>query len=649
MGIMSDDDNKTLMLFDENNEHDSKKQESWSQYPSTSSGYKKKEAIQRELYHLKEGATLSLGRYEIRDVIGFGGFGMTYSAIDHTLEKKVAIKEYYPASLVNRVADTNRVEVFSPKRESEFKKGLDRFLGEARNLAKFANVPNIVSVYNFFEENGTAYLVMEYLDGMTLKEYTAAKGGRLDCELAVRITRDVIAALKVLHKQSILHRDISPDNIFVCKDGVIKLIDFGAARFSANPEEEKTLSVVLKPGFAPPEQYRSKGKQGPWTDIYALGATLYRTITGMVPEESVNRTAKDELKEPKAVYPVIPDYLSKIIMKCMALQPQIRFQNVADLEISLVKKKKVASVKGEILRRRIIRAVIVAAFVAILGIAGIREFMAIKKNQNKATLVPCSIEVWCPIPEGMTQEDIEKDFSDSGEEFSETYPAVSVNVTYIPEREYADQIRNAAAAGNMPNVFEASMLDSYENISFADLSDTYAMLNESDYKIGGFQTLYNSCQIPVGFDMAVLYENTTVSGKTPENDKQGFLNGKSKYYVGTVADYPEIQRQLAGVYGVSKVDSPKVGLCHVWAALSTQEDVTNASVRYLYYLMSQHAQDTLFLEGDQGLPLYKPTFDTYLELNPDLAFLKEETVSADENSVYGILDSDLEEIYSGLK
>ena len=224
--------------------------------------------------------------------MGFGGFGITYRAWDRTLEKKVAIKEYYPNGIVNRVPAEKAVIIYSGSRADEFQNGKVRFLAEARHMARFNTHPHIVNVHEFFEENNTAYIVMEFLEGISYKQYIEDCGGRVDCGTAVGVAVSVLGALRELHKEKIIHRDVSPDNIFLVLDAPgasqyrVKLIDFGAARFSSG-DEEKTLSIILKPGYAPPEQYRNKSKQGPWTDIYAVGAVLYCAITGERPEESV--------------------------------------------------------------------------------------------------------------------------------------------------------------------------------------------------------------------------------------------------------------------------------------------------------------------------------------------------------------------------
>lgn len=271
----------------------------------------------KELYHLTP-RTILMNRYEIGMAIGFGGFGVIYHAWDIELGTQVAVKEYYPNGLVNRVPGQANVVVYSGSRREQFDYGKERFLAEARTMAKFSQHANIVNVYDYFEANNTAYIVMEYMDGISLKDYLKKMGGKVSPAAALEIIRPVMEALKAIHAEGVVHRDISPDNIFILKNGQVKVLDFGAARLSVG-DEEKTLSVVLKPGYAPPEQYRSKSRQGPFTDIYALGATLYRMLTGMAPEESVDRLVDDQIVLPSTINPEIDKKLENIILKAMAI------------------------------------------------------------------------------------------------------------------------------------------------------------------------------------------------------------------------------------------------------------------------------------------------------------------------------------------
>ncbi|RGZ01870.1 serine/threonine-protein kinase [Clostridium sp. AM58-1XD] len=393
----------------------------------------------KEIYHLHPGMVLA-GRYMIGTVLGFGGFGITYRAWDNKLNVMVAIKEYYPAGIVNRIPGEMEVILYTGKSKKEFVSGLERFLEEARNTVRFSDHPNIVNVFDFFEENGTAYIVMEFLDGISLKDYMKKAGGKLGYEEAVTITCAIMEALKQVHGAGILHRDISPDNIFLCSDGRIKLIDFGAARFSTG-EEEKTMSIVLKMGYAPPEQYRSKSRQGPWTDVYALGATLYRIVTGKVPDESVNRVVEDTVQEPCELEPSVPEYLSRAIMKAMALIPELRFQTIGEFQEAILNRTKVLALEADVKRRRRRRTVgIGVGAVILLAAAGIAGTIY-QNKRTEAFLAKADVSIWIPIREGRTEEEEKSIFEDMASEFLKDYPQVGFDVTYIRKKRMIHRLK----------------------------------------------------------------------------------------------------------------------------------------------------------------------------------------------------------------
>ena len=285
-------------------------------------------------FHIKPGIVLA-DRYLIGKAIGWGGFGVTYLAWDIKLEKKVAIKEYLPGEFCTRVPGESELTIFDKERREQFESGKDEFFKEAKRLMTLQKEAEIVSVYDVFEDNNTVYIVMEYLDGITLKEYLK-QNGPMKAEEAVSVILPVIEALRKAHKINLIHRDIAPDNIFLLKDGKVKLIDFGAARF-ATTKHSRSLSVILKPGYAPPEQYRSNGDQGPWTDVYAVCATLYRMITGTVPEEAPDRTIEDKLKEPSklAPYPV-PDNVENAIINGLNVMVEYRTPSMDKLREELM-------------------------------------------------------------------------------------------------------------------------------------------------------------------------------------------------------------------------------------------------------------------------------------------------------------------------
>ena len=301
----------------------------------------------KEAYHIKPGSLLH-DRYTVGRAIGFGGFGITYIAWDNKLMQKVAIKEYMPSEYATRVPGNLTVTIYDGERYTEFMTGLQKFLDEAQRLAKFQNVPGIVRILDSFSENLTAYIVMEYLDGMTLKQYLAEHGGKLPYEEAVEFILPVLAALQAVHKEGIIHRDISPDNIFITEDGEVKLLDFGAARY-ASTGYSKSLSVILKPGYAPAEQYLSHGEQGPWSDVYATAATLYRMITGVVPEEALERKEKDSLKAPSALGAKLPKNAEKAILNALNVRVENRTASAEEFEAQLLSTANVIRVteKGE--------------------------------------------------------------------------------------------------------------------------------------------------------------------------------------------------------------------------------------------------------------------------------------------------------------
>ena len=244
-----------------------------------------------EAIHMEPGTILH-DRYIAGKVLGYGGFGVTYIGWDGRLEQKVAIKEYLPSEFSTRMPGQSQVKVFGGEKSEQYHDGLAKFIEEARRLAKFQNEPGIVKIFDSFEENDTAYIVMEYLDGETLTSYMDREG-TVSEDQAVQMLLPILESLKTVHAEGILHRDIAPDNIFLTKEGEVKLIDFGASRY-ATTSHSRSLTVIIKPGYSPEEQYRSRGDQGPHTDVYALAATMYKMVTGQTPPDAMERRAKYE-------------------------------------------------------------------------------------------------------------------------------------------------------------------------------------------------------------------------------------------------------------------------------------------------------------------------------------------------------------------
>jgi serine/threonine protein kinase len=273
-----------------------------------------------------------VAEFEIRGVLGSGGFGIVYLAWDHALEREVAVKEYMPGTLAGRGGDMS-VSVRSTSMADTFALGLRSFVNEARMLARFDH-PSLVKVYRFWEANGTAYMVMPFYKGRTLRKVRAGMviaPGEGACR---KVLDALLSALEVLHKEGVFHRDIAPDNILIAEDGAggaPVLLDFGAARRVIEGGNQKALTSIMKPHFAPLEQYadQSAMRQGPWTDLYALGGTIYFLLTGREPVPAASRALHDD--QPRlgefGLEGCTPHFLATIDWM-MAIKPPERPQSV---------------------------------------------------------------------------------------------------------------------------------------------------------------------------------------------------------------------------------------------------------------------------------------------------------------------------------
>lgn len=273
-------------------------------------------------------------RYVLGRVLGEGSFGISYIAWDCLLDTVVAIKEYFPASLVSRHIseedeDTN-VYIYEKRESQKYQESLKKYLGEAKSLSAYYDLDGIVSVRDFFYANNTAYIVMGYVDGISVKEYVE-KNGPIEGEKFLRMLEPVIQSLAKVHQIGVLHRDISPDNMLLTRDEKLVLIDFGAAR-KENINMTRSMTVVFKRGFSPEEQYRTRGQQGAWTDVYALCATAYYALTGKAPDESIQRVLEDDMPSLTEMTDVdLPMQQKRAFMKGMTVDFHHRYQTMDEL------------------------------------------------------------------------------------------------------------------------------------------------------------------------------------------------------------------------------------------------------------------------------------------------------------------------------
>lgn len=277
--------------------------------------------------------TILHGKYLVGKVLGEGGFGITYLGVDLTLNLKVAIKEFFPTQFASRnvyESGSNDIVVINGKSAANFQRKLERYEAEARRLVKLESLPGVVRVINFFYENNTAYMVMEFISGQNLKDYKEKNRSKIHWKEALDIMKPIIRSLSVLHEKDIIHRDISPDNIMITDQNELVLIDFGTA--VEIDDDERSKEIELKRGYAPPEQYSSHGDQGPWTDVYELCATLYYMISGNTLPDALAVYRKDAKVVPlRDSDHTIPAEVEVAIMKGLNTDIKYRIKNMDEL------------------------------------------------------------------------------------------------------------------------------------------------------------------------------------------------------------------------------------------------------------------------------------------------------------------------------
>ena len=283
--------------------------------------------------HAMQMGSLLHRRYRLNRVIGSGGFGITYEAWDEKMSVKVAIKEYLPKSIAGRRDNQQNISIFTYSDSMEYQRGLTRFIQEAKVLAQFSGNPVVVNVFDYFEENHTAYIVMEYLDGHSLNCVLKEKGP-FSVDRGMFLMKTLAMTFASVHAKGIIHRDINPDNIFVCKDGSVRILDFGSAKHM-EPDEGKRQTVIVTPQYAPIEQFQQDSPVDAKMDIYALGATMYKVFTGITPPSAIDRIGEDKLILPEQCVDEFPKSVQELLLKCMALDAKNRYATMVDVVTDL--------------------------------------------------------------------------------------------------------------------------------------------------------------------------------------------------------------------------------------------------------------------------------------------------------------------------
>lgn len=624
-----------------------------------------------QAYRLAPGTVLHK-RYVIGVSIGIGGFGITYKAFDAMLRMIVAVKEFYPAGLVNRGGGEKKVGIFSGEKKAEFQRQLARFLEEARNMALFSKEQDIVNVYDFFEENQTAYIIMEYVDAPLLKD--ELKKRRFSPEEAGGYMLAVLTALEKVHKHGIIHKDISPDNIFLIGTDAVKLFDFGAARLQGS---ERTEAVVVKAGYTPPEQYTSQDAQSLNMDIYAAGAVFYEMLTGTKPIDSRDRVMEDELKELKEYGVRADEYLQRMIFKAMALEPRLRFQTAGEFKEALIHRRKVLLPQEEIRknrRRKRILAVVLAAVVLLAGgtlTLGLTVFSG-RGKIDVAKLEQEELTIWLPAEDEAAGEMLVQTLLES---VRRVCPQLTVHAQTVAAGEYADRIQNALVQGSLPDVFCTDGLDGtfWEAEACLELSRLLRTLDVSEYlyldrlaQDGGVYELPTAVQTGIVYTSGAKADETREAvelAELLEAEENGILgyadtpdiftrfqnaSDSIAWIAGDLSDMDEVKAVTVEAVpstdfsAAPVVDEGKLAGCmtHSYAVKKGgDQNRQDAAMTLLSMLLSEGMQSAAYMDNRDGLPLNRVILDSYQEnkLTTYLDFIK--SYDLEEASLYE--DSDM--------
>ena len=610
-----------------------------------------------ELFYLKPGMIIG-GRYAVGQVLGFGGFGVIYKTWDNVENKIIAVKEYYPSGMVTRIPGKNEVKLLSNNRSEEFKEGKNRFINEAKNTAMFKEHNNIVSIMGDFQENNTVYYAMEYLEGKSLSEYLK-ENVKLEVEKGIGLILSICDAVKTVHRAGILHRDISPDNIIISPNfpmGAVKLIDFGAARFS--PDEKDTLNrQIMKPGYSPPEQYVMGNKQNEQIDVYALGATLFHILTGEEPEESTNRKVVDNVPVPTELNNEIPEYISNAILKAMAVDLHLRFRTVDEFVNALTGEKKVQAPEEEMKRRRGKRRISIISIAGLLLVGLFVITFSYYREKDATTLPNASISMWYVITGDLDADTNKADALKAIiDDFREVYPNVRVSLEGIKQAQYEDEVLAVLRRHESPIVLESGILSSDILSKTPDISNIVQKESENCYFLNMYTRYFpDKHQLPVGFNVAAVYVNpelttydkdgvgnlselfatipadisvkgialnelyksdydATLRGSYTLANRDSYFYGETGVYFSNTSEFYEIQKLMPARYKLLYIDSESIHaeFSGLWSLLPCEGDERKACERLLRYLLSGTAQDQLHIRNQSGaLPLNKSILELY--------------------------------------
>lgn len=615
------------------------------------------ESAANQAYQLMPGMILN-ERYIIGTTLGIGGFGITYKAYDTVLSIVVAIKEFYPARLVNRGVGEKKVGIFSGEKEEEYNRLLARFQKEAQNMAKFSKEQDIVNIYDYIEENDTAYIVMEYVDGILLKD-RLQQSGKMSVEEAVGYITAVLNALAKVHYQGIVHKDISPDNIFITGEGTIKLADFGAARLQGTKSSEITEAIV-KVGYTPPEQYQGGSEQGAYMDIYATGAVFYEMLTGEKPQDAMDRQMEDTLKSPAQLGIEIDERIDRIVMKAMAVNPKYRFQTAEQFQNAIAGHRKVDLPEEELRKRIWIKRITggVAATALAVSLTALLLSQTVFSSRGKidaAGIQKDTIEVWLAAEAGVDTEELQDALKT---DMQKKCPQITLDIEMIDPQEYEDRLQEALGEKELPEIFCTDYLPENEELKdcCAKLTPLINSMDMSSYLFLQELAKEDMYQIPTAVQAGVVYVNESKESDIPEGYTMEMLKEEadSLAYAEEEDSYKEFQKKKSGikliagdlsalddvkavtVEAIPSTDFKVLPVCEEGKLLgcfqysygvdqAADSNQKEAAMLVLAALLGDGVQSAAYMDNENGIPINRSVYEDYKEykMTTYLAFLKE--------------------------
>lgn len=449
-------------------------------YPCPHCGYDPATAKGSD-YGLRPGTILN-GKYVVGTILGQGGFGITYVGWDLALDCKVAIKEYYPSGQVVRDSSAGSILhwLSTPQSEAARNMGKEMFLKEARKMTRVRNIPQVVHVHDLFQENDTAYIVMDYVEGKTLKAHLATSGP-LRWEQAQAIFFPAIRSMAQVHEAGLVHRDLSPDNLMLTPEGSVQILDLGAAK-DLNINSGASSMQVAKGGFSPLEQYSQRGGSGPWTDVYAMAATMYYSLTGVLPPNAVDRVDEDPIRWDLPQLAALPQNVLAALKEALAVTAKARTQSMGELLEQLshsgTSKKQPKAAKYVKKEKRKKSPLLIAFLGMVLVLALAALWMVSPREQPAEAFVPETYAPAAPVEETIappapaeTEATVAPTHSEDeillvtpyGWEttfdlytlvgnFAEAYPYITVNVVTVSYSDYPEYLQVRLEGGDAPDI-----------------------------------------------------------------------------------------------------------------------------------------------------------------------------------------------------